>query len=238
MTIQFEPIMLQPPVRKKVPQQRGFFMPLSRPATDVIRNSARFVGYPLCDQEIPRDRRGTGIRCRIQPIREFSCRFAAESATPKSSSTVACRLPARRWPRNDAGFLINNIATALGPHRAGVEDQVGMAARAHRPAGMSFLADPLAPASQQRCRVAPLPARGGPQAAPGRALAQKAPPCHHKPDGLARRWPSTHWLLVAGVDDRGDKMLEPQIHRCCPCPVPQIWAATAQDRQSGHLNPQ
>ena len=67
----------------------------------------------------------------------------------------------------------------------------------------------------------------------------KAPQCRHNPDGLARRVAgSTDWRLVAGVDDRGDKMQEPQIHCCCPCLVPQIWAATAQDRQSGQLNPQ
>ena len=48
---------------------------------------------------------------------------------------------------------------------------------------------------------------------------------------------STDWRLVAGFDDRGDRTQEPQIHRSCPCLLPQIWAATAQDRHSGQLNP-
>src|SRR4051794_2838432 len=71
--------------------------------------------------------------------------------------------------------------------------------------------------------------RGGTQAAPGRALAQKAPQCRHNPDGLARRVAgSTAWPLVAGVDDRGDKMQKPEIHCCYPCLVSQTWAAAAQ----------
>ena len=46
--------------------------------------------------------------------------------------------------------------------------------------------------------------RGGRQAAPGRALAQKAPQCRYDPDGLARRVARPRaWLLVAGLDDRG-----------------------------------
>ena len=81
---------------------------------------------------------------------------------------------------------------------------------------------PLGPAPRQRRRGATGLTRGGTQAAPGRALAQKAPQCRHNPDRLARRMPgSTAWRLVAGVDDRGDKMQEPEIHCCYPCLVSQ-----------------
>src|SRR5215211_2921400 len=75
--------------------------------------------------------------------------------------------------------------------------------------------------------------RGGRQAAPGRAFAQKAPQCRHNPDRFGR-WVAraTVWLLVAGVDNRGDEMKELEVHCRCPCLVPQTWAAAAQNRRS------
>src|SRR4051812_20975824 len=79
--------------------------------------------------------------------------------------------------------------------------------------------------------------RSGRQAAPGRALTQKAPQCRHDPDGIAWRVARPRaWLRVAGVDDRGDKMKEPKIQCCYPSLVSQTWAVTAQNRQSGQCN--
>src|SRR5215211_1462887 len=88
--------------------------------------------------------------------------------------------------------------------------------------------------------------RGGRQAAPGRAFAQKAPQCRHNPNSFGRRVArATVWLLVAGVDNRGDEMKKPDVQCCCPCllslsAVPvccpcllfQTWAAEAQNRRS------
>src|SRR4051794_22476288 len=81
------------------------------------------------------------------------------------------------------------IATALGPHRAGIEDQVGMAAQ-HGGQQRVYL--------RQQSRFGPArqnPAqgrstgliRGGPQTAPGRPLTQKAPQCRYNPDSFGQR---------------------------------------------------
>src|SRR4051794_31723995 len=81
------------------------------------------------------------------------------------------------------------IATALGPHRAGIEDQVWMAAQ-HGGQQRVYL--------RQQSRFGPArqnPAqgrstgliRGGPQTAPGRPLTQKAPQCRYNPDSFGRR---------------------------------------------------
>ena len=81
--------------------------------------------------------------------------------------------------------------------------------------------------------------RGGPQTAPGRAFAQKAPQSRHNPNSFARRVArATVWLLVAGVDNRGDEMKKPDVQCCCPCLLFQTWAAAAQNRRSNQLNRQ
>ena len=122
------------------------------------------------------------------------------------------------------------IATALGPHRAGIEDQVWMAAQ-HGGQQRVYLRQQsrFGPARQNAAqgRATGL-IQGGRQAAPGRAFAQKAPQCRHNPDGFARRVTrATAWLLVAGVDNRGDQMKEPEVQCCCPCLLFQTWAAEA-----------
>src|SRR5689334_16544620 len=54
--------------------------------------------------------------------------------------------------------------------------------------------------------------QGGPQTAPGRAFAQKAPQSRHNPNSFARRVDrATVWLLIAGVDNRGDEMKKPDV---------------------------
>ena len=68
---------------------------------------------------------------------------------------------------------------------------------------------------------------------------QKAPQCRHNPDSFGWRVAgATAWLLVAGVDDRGDEMKELEVHCRCPCLVSQTWAAAAQNRRSSQLNRQ
>src|ERR1044071_8361343 len=65
---------------------------------------------------------------------------------------------------------------ALGPYRAGVEDQIGVAARHGGPQRMDLRQQTLlgpAPEAAAQGRAAGL-IPGGRQAAPGRALAQKA----------------------------------------------------------------
>src|SRR4051795_3427943 len=144
------------------------------------------------------------------------------------------------------------LARAKQVSRIRSRDQVGVAAQHADQQSMDFRQQtPLGPAPQaaaQGCATGLT--RGGTQAAPGRALAQKAPQCRHNPDGLARRVAgSTAWPLVAGVDDRGDKMQKPEIHCCFPCLVSQTWAAAAQhpnqinstlssceNRSHGHLS--
>src|SRR3954451_21428820 len=81
------------------------------------------------------------------------------------------------------------IATALGAHRTGIEDQVWMATQ-HGGQQRVYL--------RQQSRFGPArqnPAqgrstgliRGGPQTAPGRPLTQKAPQCRYNPDSFGWR---------------------------------------------------
>src|SRR3954449_127256 len=80
----------------------------------------------------------------------------------------------------------SQIATALGPHRAGIEDQVWMAAQ-HGGQQRVYLRQQsrFGPARQNPARVrATGQIRGGGQAAPRRAFAQKAPQCRHNPDSF------------------------------------------------------
>jgi hypothetical protein len=112
------------------------------------------------------------------------------------------------------------IAAALGPYRAGVEDQIGVAAQHGGQERMDLRQQASSGPARQAAaqgRTAGL-IRGGRQAAPGRALTQKAPQCRHDPDGLARRVARPMaWLLVAGVDDCGNKMKESEVQCCYPC---------------------
>ena len=91
----------------------------------------------------------------------------------------------------------------------------------------TFPADPARSSGRNNGAGLPGLARGGTQAAPGRALAQKAPQCRHNPEVARRVTGSTDWRLVAGVDDRGDKMQEPQIHCCCPVWCPDLGSHSA-----------
>jgi hypothetical protein len=69
-------------------------------ATDIAGNFAKFIGYSLCIAGTPRLAGMAEFRFLTQPIRVFSCRFAADSASLENSSTPDCGLPAR----DEAGF--------------------------------------------------------------------------------------------------------------------------------------
>src|SRR3954452_4647454 len=123
------------------------------------------------------------------------------------------------------------IAPTLGPHRTAVEDQVWMATQHADQQSLYFCQQARpAPACQTAAqgRAADL-IRGGPQAAPGRALAQKAPQGSQYPDRRRGRVAaSTTTRALAGLDDRGDEIEEPEIQCCCPWLMLQTWALARQ----------
>jgi hypothetical protein len=70
---------------------------------------------------------------------------------------------------------------------------------------------------------------GGGQAAPGRALAQKAPQRRYDPDGLGW-WVARSAALPPStcIDHRGDEMQKPEVQCRFPRLISQTWAAAAQ----------
>jgi hypothetical protein len=43
------------------------------------------------------------------------------------------------------------------------------------------------------------------------------------------------WLLITGVDDRGDEMQKPEVQCSCPYLAPQMWDAADQGGRSEPL---
>ena len=122
------------------------------------------------------------------------------------------------------------VAPALGAHRAGVQDQVGVAAQHADQHGMDLCQHaglgPMPQASAQG-RATGLGGRGG-QAAPRRALAQEPAQGRQHADGCGGRVTAPAMTRPpTRVDHRRNEMQNPDVQGRCPYLSLQTWAEQA-----------